>query len=97
MKIYAGKSQYVAAGTTSGVTLHAKAGKVRAIFASGAASGAVTLYDNASGFTNVLLVVNVTTALPFYICLDRLMPIYFTSGLGVKTAAGVDAFIITEV
>jgi hypothetical protein len=95
--IYAGSSQYCAAGATK--TLHSKAGKIHKIIYGGAASGTITFYDNTAGSGTVLLVLNVTVTLDYQtreINFDSRMPMVFTTGLTVVTPANVQCFVITE-
>lgn len=92
-KIYSGTTQFVAAGATK--NLHKGPGKIHQIIASdtGATPSVISLYDSAGATTPILLVITVAAN---SVCLNFPIPLVFTTGLTVVTAADNRCFVITE-
>jgi hypothetical protein len=93
-KIYSGATNWVDFNTTK--SIHSGPGKLRGIIVSATADGSVFFYDHPSGTGTKLLMIAAKAYVPQVILFDNLLPITFTSGLTVVTAANVSCFVITE-
>jgi len=93
-KIYSGSANYVPAATTK--TIHSKAGKIHGVLITADANGYATFYDNTSGSGTVLLLLYVAAYGSNYISFDNILPLAFTTGLTIVTAANTRVHVITE-
>lgn len=95
-RIFSTSDQYV--HESYGKVLHSGPGKIYTLIVtcSSTTAAAVTVYDNTAASGTVLFKANVAAYAPLVIHFPQNTPLVFTTGLAIATAAGVEAFAITE-